>query len=154
MLDTRIVLYRPMKKWNFVTVSGHSSVVQYVYMLGLHQKGAALCLTLNSAFLWRLLWCKKQYEETSLVVESAFRGSGAEHSQLHKDSCMEHIKTQIYNYSLLFTPGGLKHVWWNSEGSDRGGCFCRSAHTCALIVTFYFVLYTEESSLTHSETLQ
>lgn len=50
--------------------------------------GTSVCLLLNSAkknFSLGLLCClkkkKKEYVETSHVVESAFKGSGAEHEQ-------------------------------------------------------------------------
>lgn len=137
MPDTKVLLCRAERKSIFVTVWGHSCVVQFVRLACIKSEQHSL----NSAFL--CCGVKKQYAQTGLVVESASRGSGAERGRLHKDWSVQHIKTMIYNTPCCSPRMVFLVKWWESAGSERGcGCCCRSEHTVVSVHSLRpFVLY-------------
>lgn len=122
MSDTSAFMRSEVALWQF-----EDTVLLYSVCAWLALRGSN---ALNSAFLWRLLWCKMCTSQLSEAV--VLNRDGYIKTAACKDKDLQH--------SSLFTSDGLKHVWWSGEeepGSESGGvCCCSSEHTVVSVQPF------------------
>lgn len=87
------------------------------------------------------------------MLSQLWGGSGAEQDQLHKDLSVQHVKIKIHKTPCC-SPQMVSGLFGGRVHGQRATGAVSANLKHALFPTLYSVLYTEKSSLTHSETLQ